>query len=139
MSAAAKIETRYISTTETAKLIRARLKVAFTDHKFSVRKTHHSSIDVTTTVNRDDREFYDKVNAELHGFQGQGFDGMIDMSFYKDSWLNPDGSAIIARHPGTVGSMGVYEPEDVPAPDERSELVHFGAHHVSLSHDWRNA
>lgn len=132
-----KTECRSIPTVEAAKLIRKRLKAVFPDVKFSVRKDGYSSVVVRTSVKAGEQpDVWAKIEDELRGFQGQGFDGMIDMSFYKDSWLNPDGSAVIARHPGTVGSRGIYEPVDNPAPDEKSELVHFSCGYVSLSHGW---
>ncbi|MDW9531914.1 LPD29 domain-containing protein [Sinorhizobium meliloti] len=131
---------RSISTTEAAKLIRARLKTVFPEYKFKVRSSKYSggsSIDVQTTIKREDnRELWEKIQAELEGFQGKDFDGMIDMSFYRRSWLNPDGSAVLADHSGTTGSAGVISPYSAPAPDENSELVWFHSDHVHLSYDW---
>lgn len=140
MSAAAKVNYRSIPTTEAAKLIRARLKKAYPDHKFSVRSNKYaggSSIEVFVNVKREDNpELWTKVDAELDGFSGKSFDGMIDMSFYRHSWLNPDGSASLADHPGTTGSGGVYEPVDNPPPFPDSERVYFHSDYVRLSYDW---
>jgi len=141
MSAAIASNYRHVDVAETAKIIRRVLKERYPKFKFKVRSSRYSggaSIDVLAPFKREDEtETWDAINALLSGYQSRGFDGMIDMSFYKMSWLNPDGTAIIASHPGTVGSGGVYEAVDNPPPHTDSELVSFGSGYVSLSYDWR--
>lgn len=139
MSAATARDYRYISSKETAQIVRKHLKAKFPGTSFSVRKGYAASgVDVTVKFRRDHNpELWDEINAALAGFDGTGFDGMIDMSYYIESWLLPDGSAVPARSSGTTGSRGVYEPFDHPAPVEGAERVQFSGS-VRLSHDWRN-
>lgn len=143
MSAVPTDNYRSITTTETAKLIRTLMKNRFPEVKVKVHSHRYaggSSIDVKVDFQREDNpERWDEIISLLDGFTGQGFDGMIDMTFYKHSWLNPDGTATLAKHTGTQGSGGSYEAVDNPAPDEKSEFVHFHANHVFLSYDWSSA
>jgi len=75
------------------------------------------------------------VDAVVSVFAGKGFDGMIDMSFYKDAWLLPDGSAAWGHSDGTVGSMGVFPGYDHAAPNGSAIKVHFGVSHVFVNDD----
>lgn len=74
------METKYISTTDTAKIIRKVLKEAFPRVKFLVRSKVYaggSSINVSWT----DGPAKDQVKAMIQKFEGATFDGMAD---YKD-------------------------------------------------------
>lgn len=118
-------ESRYISTTETAKLIRKALKAAFPGQKFSVRSSSYaggSSIRVNWTDGPTKRQ----VEAICGNFEGKGFDGMIDMQYYYSHWLMPDGSVTIAHTSGTEGSRGNVPAINNPAPHPKAELVQFG-------------
>lgn len=79
--------TRRISTTDTAKLIRAALKAAFPKITFSVKSKSYSggsSINVSWT----DGPITKEVEAITNTFQGASFDGMTDLKSYHDSDLN---------------------------------------------------
>jgi len=120
---------KYLSVVETAKLVRAVLKEAFPGIKFSVRSKSYSggaSIDVDY-LNGPTAKEVEKVTKQ---FQGGGFDGMIDMAYNWSSWLLPDGSAIVARDPGTHGSRGTYPERDNAKPHPKAQLVQFGADYV---------
>jgi hypothetical protein len=122
------MEKRYISTTETAALIRKQLKAKFPSVKFSVRSKSYSggsSIDVDYT----DGPGSKAVDAVIQPFCGGRFDGMIDMAYSVDSYLLPDGSAAYGRSPGTGGSRGSDPAYDFAAP-EGAVLVHFSVSHV---------
>lgn len=117
--------TRYLTVAETAKLVRKQLKAQFPGQKFSVRSDSYSggaSIRISWTDGPLDR----KVDEVVQQFSGASFDGMIDLKTHFTSWLNADGTAGVAYDGGTQGSRGVYESR-IGAPQEGSELVHFGA------------
>ncbi len=78
---------RYISTTDTAKLIRKELKSNFPGIKFSVRSRSYScgaSIDVQWT----DGPSCHAVERVAKRFQGASFDGMTDSTTYHTSELD---------------------------------------------------
>jgi conjugative element/phage-associated large polyvalent protein len=123
----------YLSCAETAKLVRGALKRAFPGVKFSVRSETYSmgaSIDVEWTDGPSTAE----VNPVARAFAGKRFDGMIDGSTYAKHWLLPDGTAIVARLPGTIGSGGTIETEENDQP-AGARLVSFGADYVQC-HRW---
>ncbi len=72
---------RTFTVNETSKLIKKTLQAAFPETKFSVRLDKYSmgcSIDALWTDGPTDKQ----VKAILDRFDGQGFDGMTDCSFY---------------------------------------------------------
>lgn len=76
-----------ISVVETAKLVRAALKEAFPEVKFSVKSSKYSmgaSIDVYWT----DGPVTAQVNPVVKGFGGATFDGMQDLKEHHNSILN---------------------------------------------------
>lgn len=84
-------ERRYISCTDTAKLVRQALKDAFKENypsvKFSVKSREYSmgaSIDVSWT----DGPTSQVVKRIIDTFQGADFDGMQDMKISRESALN---------------------------------------------------
>lgn len=115
-----------ISCAETAKLVRKALKAAFPGQKFSVRSSsysggasiHISWVDGPTTT---------AVDAITDLFSGAGFDGMIDLKYHKDHWIEPDGKVTLAKREGTTGSVTevIQDP-----PTAQSRLVSFGADYV---------
>lgn len=123
-------DTRYVSATETAKLIRRRLRALWPDVKFSVRTDKYAggaSVDVKWT----DGPTADDVDEILRPYAGAGFDGMIDMQYHRAAWLHADGRVTFAETSGTEGSRGSV-PSHYAAPDDLSaQLVQFGAHYVS--------
>lgn len=104
----------HISRVTTAKLIRRALARHFPGSTFSVRKDA-TSIRVTWT----DGPSKSEVNGIVGGYEGRGFDGMIDLAYYIQSWVMPDGSAEHAESRGTEGSAGVDPAfkNDRPHPD----------------------
>lgn len=128
-------EKEYLTAAETARLIRAQLKREFPGVKFSVRSKSYSmgaSINVSWT----DGPSKPRVEQVTSGFEGGGFDGMIDLAYSVSSWLLPDGSATWARSPGTEGSMGMHQAYDYPPPTPGARLVHFGADSVFLERSY---
>lgn len=119
----------YLTVAETAKLVRKALAKAFPGYIFTVRSNSYAggaSIDVGWR----DGPPAKVVDSVVHGFAGGRFDGMIDMAYSVESWLEPDGTAYVAGNPGTQDSMGM-DPgfvDDPRSPDAR--LVHFGADYV---------
>ena len=122
-------ETRYISTTETAAIIRRTLKPRFPGVKFSVR-SHSYAGGSSINVHWDDGPRAKDVDAVLAGFEGKGFDGMIDLAYRNESWLMPDGSARFAATDGTLGNMGTVPGYVSDAPHPDAELVRFSSDYV---------
>lgn len=86
------MNSKRISLTDTAKLIRETLKTEFAGIKFSVRSKSYSggsSIDIRWT----DGPTSKQVNAFTSMFEGATFDGMIDLKSYVDI-INEDGEKI---------------------------------------------
>lgn len=129
---------QYFTTAETAVLIRVQLAKKFPGIKFSVRSSEYaggSSIDVAYAFGPSCKE----VEAVVNGFESRGFDGSIDLSYYKASWLLPDGSAQLAQTEGSEGSRGQHEAVDTDAPHPGAVLVHFGASYVHVSRRFSEA
>ena len=121
---------KYIGLVDTAKLIRVQLKKNFPGIKFSVRSSsfaNGSSVDISWT----DGPTESAVDSITGVFAYGCFDAMIDMSYSVDSWLLPDGSAMVAKSPGSTGSMGVEPAFENPQP-EGAERVSFGAKFVMV-------
>ena len=78
---------RHISTTETAKLIRAALKHAFPGVKFSVRSKKYSG---GSSINVDwiDGPTAQEAEKVYKRFEGASFDGINDLKSYHDTELN---------------------------------------------------
>ena len=79
------METKYISATDTAKLVRAELKAAFKGVKFIVRKQHFS---LWVTIPADAAVTVDQVKEITDRFEGAEFDGSIDLKSYKKVIVN---------------------------------------------------
>lgn len=95
----------YISTNDTAKLMRSALKAKFPGIKFSVRGSKYSG-GSSITVSWTDGPTEDLVNELVKAFAGSGFDGMSDYKYSIGAWLNPQGLASTRRveaHYGTDG------------------------------------
>ena len=120
---------RYISTADTAKLIRKALRRSFPGQQFYVRsKTYSmgSSIDVSWMDGPTEKE----VRSITQDYASAGFDGMIDLQYHYYAWLLPDGSAVLASSNGTAGSGGTVEAFEVERPHQEAERVSFGADYV---------
>lgn len=117
---------RWIRTAEAAQMIRDALKRNFPGVRFYVQSsvyTGGSSIHVKWMDGPNERQVRELIGA----YQGSGFDGMTDSSYYFYTWLLPDGTAIYA---GTRGG-GMMEEFWTPKPSEDAELVRFSC-------DWVN-
>lgn len=103
--AEAKGRTPHLDTADAAKCIRSVLKAKFPKTTFSVKISRYSGGSSVRIwwLDGPTRNLVEEVTA---GFEGKGFDGMIDMAYYKDTYLMPDGSAVLAGSGGTEGSMG---------------------------------
>lgn len=123
---------QYFSTAETAALIRVQLAKKFPGIKFSVRSSEYaggSSVSVSYEFGPSAKQVEELVGA----FESRGFDGSIDLSYHKSSWLLPDGSAQLAHTPGTEDSRGSHGAVDTDAPHPGAVLVNFGASYVRVS------
>jgi hypothetical protein len=96
----------YLDTADAAKCIRSALKAKFPKTTFSVTISRYSG-GSSVRIWWMDGPVSDLVEAVTAGFEGKGFDGMIDMAYSKETFLMPDGSAVCAGSGGTTGSMGV--------------------------------
>lgn len=122
---------RYVSVTETAKLVRKTLKKRFPNTKFSVRSSKYSG-GASIYVNWTDGPTSSEVDAVLSPFESKGFDGMIDMAYSKTSYLLKDGTVVYGTSQGTTGSMGMAEGYENDLP-EGAEEVSFGAGYIVTS------
>jgi Large polyvalent protein associated domain 29 len=69
---------KYLPATEVAKLVRADLKAAFPNTKFSVRTDHGTTLNIEWT-DGPARKAVDEITGK---YAGQSFDGMQDMRVY---------------------------------------------------------
>lgn len=96
---------QYIAHKDIATLIRSALKRTFPGTAFSVTTKTYSgggSVDVSW----EDGPTHKQVEEVVDRFETKGFDGMIDLAYYKSLWISPDGSVSLARSEGTSGSNG---------------------------------
>lgn len=118
---------RYLTVSETAKLIRIQLKKQFPNTKFSVRSSSYSG-GASIRISWIDGQTQKTVERYVRGFEGSSFDGMNDLKSYQDCWLLPDGSAVLAERPESYGGSIPGYVSDAPHPN--AELVSFGADFV---------
>lgn len=122
-------EARYVSQAETAKLMKKQLKAAFPAVKFSVTGKSYSG-GGSITVRWTDGPTRKRVQEITGQYGGKGFDGMIDMAYYIDSWVL-DGEILGTCSRGTEGSRGSVPAWGKIPPHDDAELVHFAAGYVS--------
>ena len=123
---------RWVTPAETAKLVRKELKRRFPDTKFSVR-TDGNALNVKWMEGPTGKE----VDAALAGYDGGRFDGMIDFAYSVDSWLTPDGRAVLGKNLGSARTGGWDEGYDFEPPEEGAELVTFGAKYIFTTRYYR--
>lgn len=114
--------TKYISATETAKIVRKILKENFNGIKFSVRSETYSmgsAVNVSWTDGPTQQEVDDVVGYLC----GSGFDSMNDMKYTIHHWILPDGRIVIA-------------PRDKLCPYDATEVVF--ADHISTTRKYSN-
>ena len=123
---------RWIDTAEVAKLIRKHLKKNFAGVKFSVRISRYSggsSVDISWT----DGPTTKQVEAVTGPFQGNRFDGMIDLQYHASQWYCDEHGARVAE---TYGHS--YDTENGPVKSRccaKAELVNMGAGYVHERRD----
>ena len=125
---------KYLTVTETAKLVRQDLKKNFPGTKFSVTCDKYAggaSIRVRWSDGPTDRAMDDVVGI----YASRGFDGMVDYEYHKTAWLMPDGTVTRAYREDTTGCMGVVEGCNNPKPHPDAVEVSFGASYVTTSRD----
>ena len=110
-------ESGSITATQTAVLIRQRLKRDFPGVKFNVTTRQTSSISVDWA----DGPEWDEINSICNEYKFGGFDGSIDMAYHVDRWLYQDGTMSFAYTSGTAGSLG-YVDENIEDP-QRGDAV----------------
>lgn len=123
----------YLSTADTAKLVRVALRDAFPGVVFSVRSHVYaggSSIRVSWTDGPSTKD----VDAVVDGFASRGFDGSIDLQYTIAAVVDQDGRIVGRKTSGTRGSLGYVDPVDDPIPDG-GRVVHFGASYVMTDRD----
>lgn len=112
------LERTYLDTAEVAKLVRRQLAAKFPGVKFQARISRYS-VDIRWTDGPRNKD----VKAVVEPFEGNGFDGSIDLAYSKDTWIMPDGSAQRAAVESTNGSRGTVEGYVTDAPHPNARLV----------------
>lgn len=127
---------RQIDVTETAKLIRRRLKREFPGTKFQVRSSRYAG-GASISLAWKDGPIAAEVKAVTAQYEAARFDGMIDMKVQQDHFLMPDGSVQVRYAGGTEANLGTLQTVDNRTMDEElppgAEHVRFGADHITLS------
>ena len=118
---------RFIRTAEVAKMIRMDLKDHFPGVKFSVRSDHGS-----IGVHYMDGVEKALVKSLVEKYEGAGFDGSIDMQYYKSHYLLPDGSICLASNSGSDRSGGYVPHKEYPKPPG-AEKVNLGVKYVFVT------
>jgi hypothetical protein len=117
-----------LSTADTAKIIRNELKKKFPSQKFSVTSENYSggsSIDVRWI----DGVALTDVEDVVKGYENAGFDGSIDLKYYKTHYLLPNGEIVLAKSEGTASSGGYYPAVDNVKP-KGAKIIHMGANYI---------
>lgn len=127
----------YLSCAETAKVVRRALKEKFPEVKFSVRSDTYSggaSIRVRWTNGPTSKQ----VEAVTDIYKGAGFDGMIDLKYYRYHWLLPDGTIVLAHDQGSAASGGVDPEVIIEKPHPEAKRIQFGADFIFPERKWSN-
>lgn len=117
-------ETKYLGTTDVARIIRKELKTKFPETKFSVRSSKYS-MGSSIHINWDNGPTEDQIKKIVRKYESKDFDGMIDLEFYYYHYMLPDGTIEMWGSEGTSRSAGVYPNWEKDLPE--------GAVKVSLS------
>jgi hypothetical protein len=130
-----------MSAVEGAKLLRTTLKQTFPGTKFSVKLSRGTAYGYCD-VNYQDGPALADVKRIADGFEGEGFDGMIDMAYSIETSYCPVHGAQFAGTSGTRGSNGVVTPTGVDELGEHSvlccekaALVDFGLRGVMVNRE----
>lgn len=121
----------WLTTAETAAIMRKELIARFPGVKFSARSSVYSmgsSINIGWT----DGPTEARVSEVTGKYSSKGFDGSIDLEYHIQHYMMPDGSVEVARSSGTTGSMGYVEGFSNPIPIN-ARLVQLGSGYVSCN------
>ncbi|MCL4306634.1 hypothetical protein KJZ99_12050 [bacterium] len=99
---------------DAAKLLRKELAREFPGQKFRVRSTRSLSLSVDWI----DGPTIKQVEEITQHYAGEGFDGMIDISYPIYHYLTPSREVRICGTCGTVGSLGVVPPDRQTIPPD---------------------
>jgi len=125
----------YLTCAETAKLLRKALKKSFPGVKFSVRSDTYAG-GSSIRIEYLDGPAKSEVEKIANVFEGAGFDGMIDLKYYKSHAVNEDGDVILVSSNGTENSGGsVPEMEEAELP-EGYDKVSLGSHYVTVNKNY---
>lgn len=119
--------TKYLTTAETAALVRGALKGASPGTKFSVRSYVYaggSSIRVRYDGITPGAPTTAEVKKVVGRFEGAGFDGMIDLKYPVTAYVK-DGKVVGTKSPGGYPTTPGWD-DAVPGATE----VHFGADYI---------
>ena len=122
-------ERTWYTCAETAKLVRVALNRHFPGVKFGVRsRTYSGGASIRVSIPRGGPKRRD-VQAVVEPYGGANFDGMIDMQYYRDAFIDGSGAVRGLDDPGTERSRGsIPAHRDIqPAGTRR---VHFGANYI---------
>jgi hypothetical protein len=111
---------RSIRTKEAALMLRTLLRRRYPAVRFSVRFESYS-MGSHITIRWTDGPASRTIEEMSAPFSGSRFDGSCDGSYYVESWLLPDGSAVCA----TTGADGYNSGATTLPPCEGAELVMF--------------
>lgn len=155
-------EIEYLSAAETARLVRKALGKTFPETKFYVRSrtfaggaaidVYYDGAEIDPATGWSKREADETgrirnvpkpgapekkaVEAIVDGFSGKGFDGMIDLGYSTDVYLDADGMPVGGRSIGTQGSLGTHAAYDFGA-EKAARRVSTGCWtHVSDELPW---
>ena len=109
---------RSIRTKEAALMLRTLLRRRYPAVRFSVRFESYS-MGSHITIRWTDGPASRTIEEMSAPFSGSRFDGNCDGSYYVESWLLPDGSAVCA----TTGADGYNSGATTLPPCEGAELV----------------
>jgi hypothetical protein len=113
-------EVKFLTCAETAKLVRAELKKQLPDFKFSVKSSNYAG-GASVGVTWENGLPQSAVEKAVEKFSGAGFDGMVDLKFYKYHWLLADGSV----------QVGHSEYENIETEKPKGAIaVQFGADYI---------
>ena len=127
-----KMETKYLSVVDTAKLIRKGLKANFPGVKFSVKSDKYAG-GASIRVRYTNGPRTVDVEAYVKQYEGAGFDGMTDYKYYKSHYMNANtGEICLARCEETYSSEGV----DNGIPEGQGWFaISFGADYIFVEQD----
>lgn len=119
----------YWRTADTAKYIRGILAREFPGQTFSVRSKEYAG-GSSITVRWTDGPTPSEVESEVKWLAGKGFDGMIDMSYYHEHWLLPDGTIAYAGTNGTEDSGGTKSKQKNDKPHPKAKRLSVGVGYI---------